>query len=49
MAAASADTAHRFAVTMGLTAVVLALLTVAAWWLLRPRPDEVGEQLSARR
>ncbi len=49
MAAASADTAHRFAATMGLTAVVLALLTVAAWWLMRPRPDRSEALLSAGR
>jgi len=35
MAAARADTAQRFATTMGVTAAILSVLTVASWWLLR--------------
>ncbi len=39
LAARSADTATRFATTMGVTAVVLTLVSVLAFWLVRPRPD----------
>jgi MFS family permease len=44
LAATSAVTAERFARTMGVTAAVLALITVTSWWLLGPRPDRASAE-----
>ena len=38
LAATDAATTERFTRTMGITAVVLLVITVLSWWLLRPRP-----------
>lgn len=38
MAATRAETAERFARTMGATAAILLVITAAFWWLLRPHP-----------
>lgn len=39
LATTQAETAERFARTMGLTAAVLAAIAAVAWWLLRPVPE----------